>query len=82
MNAMSPLTPFTWTPHSPLVIYAASVFPPASLIAAAIAEQVDKRVGLKCECGQSLTMGRHTARLMREGGKCPRCERVVVESET
>jgi hypothetical protein len=51
------------------------------LIAAMIAEQLDKRIGLKCQCGQSLTIGPHTARLMREGGKCPRCERVVVESE-
>jgi hypothetical protein len=51
------------------------------LIAVAIGEQVDKRIGHKCQCGQSLTFGPHVARLMREGGKCPRCERIVVESD-
>jgi hypothetical protein len=50
-------------------------------IALAIGELVDQRIGLKCQCGQSLTFGRHVAYLMREGGKCPRCERVVVEPQ-
>lgn len=51
------------------------------LIAVAIGVRVDKRIGLKCECGQSLTLGPYTARLMREGGRCPKCERLVVENE-
>lgn len=51
------------------------------LIAAMITEVVDQRIGLKCQCGQSLSIGKHVGYLMREGGKCPRCERVVVEGE-
>ena len=51
------------------------------LIACLVAETVDKRIGLKCECGQSLTFGRHVAYLMRRGGECPRCGELVVEQK-
>ena len=47
-------------------------------IACAIAEVVDKRIGVKCECGQSLSFGRHVAGLMKSGGACPRCGRWAV----
>ena len=63
----------------PLVMFPLVIAP--ILIAVVIGVRVDKRIGLKCECGQSLTLGPHTARLMREGGSCPRCGRIVVEDE-
>lgn len=47
-------------------------------IASAIAEVVDRRIGIKCECGQSLSFGRHVAHLMKSGGDCPRCGRFAV----
>ncbi len=50
-------------------------------IACAIAEVVDRRIGIKCGCGQSLSFGRHVARLMKSGGNCPRCGRVAVANE-
>lgn len=37
-------------------------------IACAIAEVVDRRIGIKCECGQSLSFGPHVARLSKSGG--------------
>lgn len=52
------------------------------LIAASIIETVDKKIGLKCECGQSLSFGRHVAYLMRRGGECPRCGELAVEKTT
>jgi hypothetical protein len=47
-------------------------------IACAIAEVVDRRIGIKCECGQSLSFGPHVARLSKSGGDCPRCGRFAV----
>lgn len=73
---------FSWGKGSwqvPVVMFPLAIAP--ILIAVAIGVRVDKRIGFKCECGQSLTLGPHTARLMREGGSCPRCERVVVARE-
>jgi hypothetical protein len=57
------------------------VFIAPILIAAMIAQFVDKRIGFMCDCGQSLTFGPHVAHLMREGGQCPRCGKLVVEGE-
>jgi hypothetical protein len=50
-------------------------------MACAIAKAVDRRMGIKCECGQSLSFGPHVARLMNSGGECPRCGRLVVAKE-
>jgi len=47
-------------------------------IACVIAEAIDKRIGIKCECGQSLSFGRHVVRLMKDGGNCPKCGRHAV----
>lgn len=52
------------------------------LIACLAAETLDRRIGLRCDCGQSLTFGRHVWHLMKEGGECPRCGKIVIEQET
>ena len=49
------------------------------LIALLVTEKLDKRIGMVCSCGQSISWGSHVRQLMREGGSCPRCGKVLVE---
>jgi hypothetical protein len=53
-----------------------------TIIAGALLEYADRRIGLKCpSCGHSLSFGRHVRRLLRDGGSCPWCRAVVVEAK-
>ena len=49
-----------------------------SMLAAAFTEKLDRRIGIRCGCGQSLSYGYHVAKLLREGGDCPECGETVV----
>ncbi len=54
-----------------------------TIIAGALLEYADRRIGLKCpSCGHSLSFGRPVRRLLRDGGACPWCRAVVVEAQT
>jgi len=51
------------------------------ILAAWMMELTDRRIGLKCpKCGKSLSLGRHVRRLMRDGGSCPNCGVLVVDT--
>ena len=49
------------------------------LIAFLVTEALDKKIGMACSCGESISWGKHVRELMREGGVCPSCGEVVVE---
>jgi predicted RNA-binding Zn-ribbon protein involved in translation (DUF1610 family) len=59
------------------------VFLAPVIIAGVLLDFADRKLGLKCpSCGQSLSIGRHVRRLMKDGGACPKCGTLVVEPET
>jgi predicted RNA-binding Zn-ribbon protein involved in translation (DUF1610 family) len=59
------------------------VFLAPMIIAGVLLDFADRKLGIKCpSCGQSLSIGRHVRRLMRDGGACPKCGTLVVDSGT
>jgi hypothetical protein len=48
-------------------------------IAYYVTELLDRVIGLKCACGQTLSFGSHVVPLMKHGGSCPQCGKIAVE---
>jgi predicted RNA-binding Zn-ribbon protein involved in translation (DUF1610 family) len=59
------------------------VFLAPMIIAGVLLDFVDRRLGIKCpSCGETLSIGRHVRRLMRNGGACPKCGTLAVDPGT
>ena len=49
------------------------------LVSIVVTELLDKRIGIQCACGQSLSFGKHVRSLLKNGGMCPKCRVQAIE---